>query len=499
MQDIYSLVRKNSLYVLSGKLITPIINFLVTIYIIRMLSVGDYGIYRILLTVMAYIGLFSSLGLPSIFLRYIPELHERNELSNLKKLVTHGLFWRLILAVIIILCIFLFSTQIGRLLKIECFSDYFKVFFLGIIFFLEAGLLGATLTSLFLHKYFVISQVVYTLLRAGILYYLLECGWKLNGLFLGEVIAYGLLFILHLYFYNSKFSRTHGTKGGSNFPLGRFLRFGGFSYFNEISGTMLNVSADFVIISAFLGPTMVGIYAFANRITKLLSHLMPHFMFIDVIRPALFKKYVQTNNLIELSKMFNLLIKFIAFIWFPIVVGLVVLGDKLIIYVFDPKYLDALKVLWIVAAFSALNSFATPLGLVVQSIERVEINFYSKIFSIFNLIGDLLVVRPFGIIGVAVVTGTAILFKNLFIYLFAQKYIRLSVDLKSLSIISVNSLIMAVFIYFFRGSVVDVYSFFFVVLGGGLIYLLISYLNKGFSEDERRIVNRLLPKPLFVF
>ena len=46
---------------------------------------------------------------------------------------------------------------------------------------------------------------------------------------------------------------------------------------------------------------------------------------------------------------------------------------------------------------------------------------------------------------------------------------------------------------------VDVYSFFFVVLGGGLIYLLISYLNKGFSEDERRIVNRLLPKPLFVF
>ncbi len=499
MQNIYSLVRKNTLYVFGWKSVGPIVNFLVTIYIIRRLSVGDYGIYNILLTVMVYTALFSSLGLPSIFQRFIPEFYQRREWFKLKKLVVQGLFWRLLLAVILIFSIISFSNQVGGLLKIEGYLDYFMIFSLGIIFFLEAGLLTIALASLFLHKYFAISQVTYTIIRAGVLYYFLESEWGLYGVLLAEVIGYALQFILLSYFYYIKFSRNYPTNEDLDFPLRRFLRFGGFSYFNEIGSKVLDVDTDFFIISAFLGPNMVGLYAFANRIITLLIHWMPHNLFIDVIRPAFFAKYSQSNNARELQKMFRLLTKFIAFIWLPLVAGVFVLGDNLIIYVFDPKYLGALKILWIVAAFSALNSFAVPLGLVVQAVERVEINLYSKIFSIYNLIGDLLVVKPFGIVGVAVITSTAVLFKNIFIYIFAQKYVRLRVEFKCLSIITINTLVMAFFLYIFRGLIVDVYSFFLVGLVGGLIYLIASYFNKAFLEEERRIVNKLLPKPVFVF
>jgi len=226
---------------------------------------------------------------------------------------------------------------------------------------------------------------------------------------------------------------------------------------------------------------------------------LPHKLFMDVIRPSFFTRHAQTNNVKELDKMFKFLTKLIAFFCFPLIAGVFVLGDKLIIYIFDPKYLEALKVLWIMAAFTALNSFSFPLGLVVQSVERVEIHFFSKIFSIYNLIGDLIVVKSYGIIGIALVTSTAVLFKNLFIYFFAKKYVSFSIDLRSLFRISVNSLLMAVVLYLFRGLAVELYSFLLVLLVGGLFYLLAAYLNKGFSKDERRIVNNLLPRPIFVF
>ena len=497
--DLNSLVRKNSLYLLSGKLVSPIVTFLVTVYIIRHLSVGEYGIYNVLLGVMAYVGLFSSLGLLNIFQRFIPEFRESGETSHLKRLVSRGLFLRFALSVLLILGILLFSKQAGRLLKIEGYLFYLKIFSLGIVFFIESQLLGLVLTSLFMHKYFVISQVAYTFLRAGMLYYLLASGWALNGLLVGEVAAFGFLLALQAFWYYRKFYRVHDGGAGTKFPLRRLLRYGGFSYFNEMGEQVLDVSTDFFIISSFLGAQMVGLYAFADYVMRLLSRWMPHWLLMDVITPSFFTRYSRTRDVDELNRMFNLVVKFIAFFFFPVVAGIFVLGDKLIVYVFDPKYLDALKVLWVVAGFTALNAFAFPLGLVVQSVERVEIHFFSKIFSVYNLVGDLLVVKPFGIMGVAVVTSSAILFKNLFTYFFVKKYVPFSLELKPLGIIGLNATMMAFIVFFLRGLVVNVVSFFSVVLVGGLIYLLVAYLHKGFTEDERRIVNKILPKPVFVF
>ena len=125
--DLTNLVRKNSLYVLCGKAVTPVITFLITVYLVRRLSVGEYGIYNVMLASMMYIGLFSSLGLLNVFQRYIPEFRERRETSNLKTLVGQGLLWRLVLSGVIIVCVILFSDQIGKLLKIGAYIEYFQI------------------------------------------------------------------------------------------------------------------------------------------------------------------------------------------------------------------------------------------------------------------------------------------------------------------------------------------------------------------------------------
>jgi len=496
--DLFHLIRKNSFYMLLERSIVPLINFIVTVFIIRRLTIDDYGIYNILLALMSYISLFSSLGLPNIFQRYVPEFHQKGNIPELKKLIERGLLWRFLVTCITMLIFIVFSEYLGKLLNFQNAFKYFLIFSVAIIFYLESSLLSIFLTSIFHHKMYVKSQIIYVLFRSVLLFYLLSIGKQLKGLLIAESISYVFLFILQFYYYK-KFIGVRISNKNVKLPIKRLLRFGGYSYFNEIGAEILSVSTDLIIISAFLGPLAVGIYSFANRLMMLISRILPQFMFMSIIRPVFFTKYVQNKDPEQIKKMFNFLMKIIAFVSFPLLMEIIIFGDKLIIYVFDPKYIKSMNVLYVVACFFTLNFFVRPIELVLQSIEKVNVLFYSKLFAIYNLIADFLIVRHFGIIGVAVVTGTAVLGKNIFCYLYAKKYVFLKLGLKSLMSIAINSIIMGLFLYALRNQVVNLMSFIFVTIIGGLIYILASYFNKAFSAQERNILNNILPIPIFVF
>jgi O-antigen/teichoic acid export membrane protein len=197
--------------------------------------------------------------------------------------------------------------------------------------------------------------------------------------------------------------------------------------------------------------------------------------------------------------MFNLLIKIGAFCVFPLAAGIFVLGDKMISIVFKPEYLDALPVLWIMIIFTAINIFANPTGLVLQSLEQIQINLYSKIFAIYNLIAELLVIQKYGVIGVVLVTCSATLMKNIYLYYYAKKYTGLRIDWHGLTAITTNAALMAIFIFPLRLFVNNFLSLALVTLIGITIYLLAAWRNKAFKNEERKWLNRLLPKPVFVF
>jgi O-antigen/teichoic acid export membrane protein len=231
----------------------------------------------------------------------------------------------------------------------------------------------------------------------------------------------------------------------------------------------------------------------------LATHILPQFVFWNIIRPAFFTMYIRDDGPDQINSRFNFLVKIVAFFSVPLVFAILVLGDKMIIHIFDPKYLNSLKVLWIVAAFTIFNFFFEPIGLVLQSVEKVEILFYSKIFAVYNLVTSLLWIKPYGIMGVAVSTGSAILFKNIFCYFFAKKYARLRVDFRGIGIIAVNSLIMAVILMLVRPWARSLATFILICLMGLGVYLALGVLNKAFSKSERDFVNKVLPKPVFIF
>jgi len=498
--ELYSLIKKNSFYVILNRSLVPIFNFFITIYIIRKLTVNNYGIYNILFAIMGYISLFSSFGLPNIFRRYIPEFYEKKQISNIKYIVKKGSIFRFIFSFSFIVIMIIFSKQIENLFKLEEASKYLAIFSITVVFTLQANLFTIALNSMFQQKKCLIANISFTIFRAGNIYLVLKMQRGLIGLIIADAISCVFLFVLVNIFLKKSMNEVPAIRVSKNdFPLKRIARFGTFDFFNEMGSQVLNKSTDYFIVSAFLNPSAVGLYAFADRLIKQLSKALPMSFFRDLIYPIFFTKYTQNNDFKSLNWLFNFLTKISTFFAIPLFIWILILGDKIIIYIFDLKYIDALPVLIIFASLVALNAFLYPIGLVVKSIERVEINLYSKIFAIYNLILDIIVVKRFGIIGIAVVTSTALLFKDIFIFKLARRYVLLNICWSAIIKISINSLIMGTWLFTLEFLIKDFYSFILISLGGLIIYFIVSYFNRVFNTAERKTINKILPKPIFVF
>lgn len=498
MSDFHKTIQQNAKYVMLQNFMTPLINLAIAVYVIKKISVADYGIYNLLYAVISYLALFSSMGLLNVLQRYIPEFFSKQHYSHIKRLFRLSIATRLIVAATLIGILLLSRRDLNHLIKVEDFHGYISIFFLGIILFLEIQVVEVTLSSLLLNRGIMISYWLATIVRAGSTYIFLQWNPGLKGLLLAETCYYAALLLLQLRFYYFSFSAKYASSE-KNLQMRRLFRYSGFSYFDEIGWTILDVKTDFFIISSFLGPTMVGLYGFANQFIESISRVMPFKILRPLIRSVFFFKYAENTDAARLRQQYDFLVKLIAFISFPIFMAVLAIGEKIIVILFDPKYLPALPLLWIFSGFMLIVSFQFPLQLVVQAIEKVEITFYSSIFSIYNLVGDILIIRPFGIIGVALVTCSARLFQFIFVWQRIKKQVPLHFDIRSLAKILINALVMSAVLYLLNPLVNNTFALIFVLIIGAAAYLCLSFFNKSFFEEERVMINKLLPRPLFVF
>jgi O-antigen/teichoic acid export membrane protein len=500
MSDLHSSIRKSSLWMIARLGISLTVGAYITTYIIRSLSIKDYGVYVVLYSLIGYVGIVGDFGIPSVFHRFIPEMLQKEQYTLLKKLIFRGLILRLLLSAVTVSIMMLLHEPIGRLLKLENFLSYFSVFAFGIILLLEASLLTSVLHSLFLHKYSVIASTIYTVFRSASIYIFLREGWGIRGILWAEIAAWLLWIVIQLFFYNIKFCHRYKEDCVETaFPQARFFRYAGFSSLNLFGDAILGVSTDFFVITAFLGPSAVAHYAFASRVISIFQQCMPHRVLIDVIRPSFIMKYTEGGNKHHLVDMFNLLLKIGAFCVFPLSAGLFVLSDQIIVIIFRADYLQAKPILLVLAFCMAINIIATPTALVLEALEKVEIFLYNKLFAIYNLAAELFIIQCYGVMGVVLVTCSANMMRFFFSYFFARKYCNIRIDWRGLGMIAINAGIMSAAIWPLRSLTSGLVSLALVVLFGGVVFLICSWLNKGFTNKERDLINRMAPCPVFVF
>ncbi|PIE74437.1 MAG: hypothetical protein CSA18_05100 [Deltaproteobacteria bacterium] len=191
-------------YTVIYRTISQLVGIVTLIVLVRLLSKHDYGVYHLLYSVIALIGMVASLGIANTLQRFMPEYYSRGEFVLANKLYRTFSLLRLLSNVLILGVLILFWDFFGTLLKISEYKNYFLLFSLVILLHMQRGLLETCLASYFLQKYSQKLSAIFALIK-GIGYTLaFIMRWNLWLIIIIDLLAYIIIFILLQMIYSKK-------------------------------------------------------------------------------------------------------------------------------------------------------------------------------------------------------------------------------------------------------------------------------------------------------
>lgn len=496
--DIYQQGFRNTIFNYIGRMGSLFFASLAYIVIWNGLQRSDYGIFSLLFSILATVSLLSASGIPSVIQRYLPEYFRKAQYLVVKRLISYSALIQLLIGGILVGLLLILKAPISKMLKAPQLLYYLPLFSLIIIAVIQIKLLRAILSALLMQRQENIFLLLFSFLQASLYYGTLRLGYGLRGLIFSALISNLFLLLVYSLTIFRKVS-LFPHRGNAVSVFKRISRYGLISYFNELSYGIFEIHIDLFIIASFLAnQEAVALYAFAAKASGFLIDAIPGKMGDTVIAPIFISRYARNKDDQELCYLFRLLNKFIAFFLFPLIIALLFLGDKILALV-APKYLEVLNIFLMFAIFHGVNAIAFSTGTIWQVLEKPQVGLYSRIFVIYNLIMDIILVKIWGIMGVALATGTALTFKAIFQFLMTRRYIKINFPWRSFFKTGINSLLMGILIVLLRTLVTNLISLVMVILAGAIFYLVISALLRVFEDKEREIINRMIGKRVFVF
>ena len=180
--------------------------------------------------------------------------------------------------------------------------------------------------------------------------------------------------------------------------VGRLFNFGRFVFGTNLS-TMLYKNIDKLMLSAMIGPEVVGVYDLAIKVTNLVE--VPTFSIASVVYPQSARQMLSegktaVKRLYEKSvaAILSLILPFLAFVFLA--------ADYIILLMGTDKFTDSVGVLRITILFGLFIPFAIQFGTAMDSMGRPRMNFRLTLaMALLNAALNYLFISQFGVIGAA--------------------------------------------------------------------------------------------------
>lgn len=154
---------------------------------------------------------------------------------------------------------------------------------------------------------------------------------------------------------------------------------------------------DNLLIGRFIGSAGLGIYSRAYNIM-----LWPINQLSGVISRVMFPTLsILQDNLEKVRKVYLQINRMIAFITFPLMIGVFVLAKPFVLGIFGQKWQELVPVLRILSLNGIMQSVGTTVGLIYNSQGRTDLQFKWGIFAGIIIACSFFVGLHWGIIGVA--------------------------------------------------------------------------------------------------
>jgi O-antigen/teichoic acid export membrane protein len=462
--------------------------FLTRILYSHSLTQTQFGIIYALYSFFGLFHIISNFGFSSALKYFIPIYYMKKDFNNLKNIFYYAFILQQFLSIVFSLFFYLFSKFIvtNYFHNLEILI-YFKMFIIYFIFLNLMNLFSDFLISL---KKTTISQVIYliNLVLIFLFSFLFFYFFSKKLLFYYIIIIALVYFISFLLLFYFSFKNNNFLFSLPNYDSNLFKEFFLYSlgiFMFNIGMTIL-LQIDVIVITYFLSVDFVGIY---TNSSVLINTMVTSFSAISIMLMPYFTEFKEKGDFKSISIYLNLIYNLFLFITIPFSLIFLLFPKQILTLLFGNQYVVGYLVLIILSTFSIFKIIFSYNLVFISSFGLVN-NLIKIIFPVvfFNLFFDILLIKKFGIEGVAVITGISWFLIYIFTLRILLKKIKdFKLDyLKYVKIIILNILFVFIVLgfkkihffsnYYLNSSFILIISF--------LIYFYLGNLFKIYKFNE---------------
>jgi len=454
-------IAKNTFWLTFGTIVSRSLRALMIMYAARILGTEGYGVFSYALSFAGLFSVFSDMGLSGILTRQAVQ-----EPEKIKTYISTTFFLKFIALLITVFITIFIGPSLTNVKGIQELLLTVSVLLAfdslrGFAFSIARAKNKMQIES----GAGVLTDGLITLLGVVALIILPSAKFLAYGYTTGVVIGTTITFFI----LRKDFS---GVFNHFNPRIARMLILTSwpFALMGLFGGLMINV--DTLIIGWFRTAHDLGLYGAAQR-PILLLYLLPS-LFAASLFPIL-SKYFAEKNMDAIGNRVEKSIAIIMLFALPLLVGGIVVGKALTLFLFGGAFIDATLPFQILLLTIPLVFAGTIMGNTIFACHK------QKIFviaygsgAIANVVLDLLLIPKYGVVGSAIATLIAQIFSNGWLWIYTRKIIQFKLfsPSKKAALASIGMGIMCLIVSPFSPHVV------FTIGLGGVIYLGLLILQK---------------------
>lgn len=418
-----------------------ILALLANIILARLLAPADFGLVAMAAVVLGFIDIFKDLGTGAALI-------QRKDVNEglLSSIFWFNVGFGMFATATTIACAPLIAYLYKEPRVIPILIGMSISFFMSALTIVHNCLLQRQMAFVTLAKIEVAAAIVSYIVGIGAA--LLGHGvWSL----VYQVVTNSAVFLMLIWFASSWRPRVMfvwlEVKSVMNYSL-NLASYNVFYYFAQ--------NVDNFLIGRYLGSEALGYYDLAYRLMT-----FPMQAISAVFGKVMLPYYAQAqNDLPRFRQGFMRAATAIAFVTFPMMLGLLAVREPFVLALFGPKWTPVIGLLALFAPLAALRSVATTTGSIYMAMGRADLQLQWGMFSSLFVIGGLAIGLQWGIIGVAAgfTIATLLMLYHSFAIPFRLIGMRVGDLLMGLKETTLCSLLMFMVIYMLDLAVPDIFS-----------------------------------------
>lgn len=413
-------LKSDSFWVALGFAINAISSLVIGMLLTRILNVQSVGLYFLAFSVSIMLSGIIQFGLNVTVVRLISASVANNKLLNLRSILIKLLFFIVILAGGVALCLMsgitrdLFdSFQDDQLLSSYIYLVGWWVFFTVIRSYIAEVFRGFQDIKLAaLYQRILPNMIVVLVLLVGTI---TSASMDLSFVLYLSIYANAILVFFSLYPFIKKIGSLPSGQSASIKPMlfsSTPIAFGQiFQFF--VTQTPLWV------LAAIASAEDVADYGVAFRLAAIIS--LPLLIANNVIMPHV-SKYHANNNKKSLIILLQYAVTLTSLVSFIFLFIYIFMGEQLLILLYGPGFNSAYLILLIISCGHVMNVLSGSPAVVLAMACKEEYVFYSSLFAaIATLLFSFLMVFEYGVYGAAIATAFGLIFLNLILVYFSYK------------------------------------------------------------------------------